>query len=184
MELQGADSGRLLRRDGMDDDDAPSWWEQWLCGRTRSAPHIDALRIVRANLAFAILGAAALGWTLCTERLRWRDVWDGADLLLALPTLFALHRYRADPPPGLARWCSAVLVAYALAVAFDVVWVLLGRWKAVPSRTLTALADVGSLWMWAQCVYFNRLLAEQLARQAPIAYVTVSGGVEVAARLP
>jgi hypothetical protein len=184
MELGGVDGGRLLLEDGPD---APiPWWEKNLCGRTPSAPHIDALRSCKINLAFEVLGALALFWTLCTERWRWRDAWDGIDLLLALPTLFALLRYHADPPPALARWCFAMLAVYALAVGFDVIWLLMGRWKEVPSRSMTALTDAGSLWMWMQTVYYNRLLARALARQqAPIAYVTVaSSGNQIEASLP
>ena len=104
--------------------------------------------------------------------------------MLALLTLAALLHYHADPPPNLARWCYVLVVAYALAVAFDVVWLLLGRWREVASRTVTALADGGSLLMWMQCIYYNRLLAHTFAQQQqPIAYVTVSSsGVE--AKLP
>ena len=180
MELRGVDGSRLLS----EGTEAASRWERWLFGRTQAAPHIDARRAARMNLAFEILGAMGLTWTLCTERLRWRDVWDGADLVLALPTLAALLHYHADPPPNLARWCYVLVVAYALAVAFDVVWLLLGRWREVASRTVTALADGGSLLMWMQCIYYNRLLAHTFAQQQqPIAYVTVSSsGVE--AKLP
>ena len=182
MELGGDNRSALLRHD---DDAPPPRWQFWLCGRTDTALHIDALRAVRVNLAFELLGAAALAWTLCTERLHWTDVWDGVDLLLALPTLFALLAYRADPPVGLARWCCVLCAAYTVSVAFDLVWLCLGRWRAVPSRSMTALTDAGSLWMWMQCVYYNRELALALARwQAPIAFVTVSAGDQIEARLP
>ena len=145
---------------------------------------MDALRAVRVNLAFELLGALGLAVTLCTEPLQWRDLWDGLDLLLALPTLFILRAYHADPPPRLARWCWALLVAYALGVAVDVWWLFAGRWKQVPSRSLTALGDAGALCMWAQCVYYNRQLALVLARQAPIAYVTVSTHTHAASGTP
>ena len=190
MELgQGVDRGRLLPPDDTDSDDAPSIWERWLLGRTRGrAPHLDAIRAARINLACEVLAAMALLWTLCTERPQWRDAWDVVDALLALPTLIALLCYHADPPPNLARWCYVLVVAYTLGVAFDVVWLLMGRWRAVASRTVTALADGGSLLLWVQCVYYNRLLARELARQQqPIAYVTVSsasGDVVEAAALP
>ena len=127
------------------------------------------------NLVFELIGAAALLWTLCTEsRIYWKDVWNGVDLLLALPTLAALLSYHADPPPALAHWCTALAVIYALNVVLDLAWLFMGRWHAVLGRSLTALADAGSLVMWTQCVYFHQLLARALARQQmPIAYVTV-----------
>ena len=170
MELRSVDKRGLLQ----ENDAPPKWWETWLCGRNDTALHLDALRAVRVNLAFEVVGAAALIWTVCTERLKWRDVSDGMDLLLALPTLFALLSYSADPPSGLARWCWVLLAIYATSVGFDVVVLLLGRWSAVMSQSATALADACSLWMWMQCVYYNRQLARALARQAPIAYVTAT----------
>ena len=168
-----------------DDESPPSWWELWLCGRSDRALHIDALRAVHTNLVFELIGAASLVWTLCTEKIHWRDVWDGVDLLLALPTLFALLSFSADPPLWLARWCLVLLAFYVAGVAFDVAWLLLGRWSAAASRSMTALSDAGALCMWLQCAYFNQQLARALARQAPIAYVTV-GTVrhQVEARLP
>ena len=55
-----------------------------------------------------------------------------------------------------------------------------------PLWELPTLTDAGSLWMWMQTVYYNRLLARALARQqAPIAYVTVaSSGNQIEASLP
>ena len=144
---------------------APSvWWEQWLCGRrTGMALLTDALRAVQVNLAFELLGLVALVWTLCTEQPRWVDVWDGVDLLLALPTLLALLSYSADPPPELARWCWVLLSMYAANVAVDIVVLLLGRSSKVPSRAVIALTDAGSLCMWMQCVYYNQELVRALA---------------------
>ena len=179
MQLEGADDTRLLRDDGNGD---VTWWERWLCGRTRAALHIDALSSVRTNLVFGVLSAASLLWTFCTvwlshtETLRWPDVWDGIDLLLALPTLVMLHRFSADPPTWLARWCTFMLVIYTANEAADLWVVLTGRWSRVPSRCWTTLMDAGSLGMWMQCVYYNTQLARALARQAPMAYVTVSVG--------
>ena len=179
----GVDPQRLLPKY---DPDAPlSWWERCL-GRTEAALHLDAIRAVRMNLALELLGGAALAWTIYTEKLRWRDVWGGLDTLLAVPTLFALLSYSADPPAGLARWCWVLLVLYALSVAFDVVWLLLGHWSKVSSRSAAALTDAGSLYLWIQCVYYNQQLAAAFAQQAaPIAYVTVSASHgHVDARLP
>ena len=182
MELGGVDGRRLLR----DDDTSPAaWWETWICGRTQTALHIDAMRVVRLNLAIELIGAAALAWTMCTEQFQWRDAWDATDFLLSLPTLLTLLRYHADPPSWLARWCRVLLIAYASSVAFDLVCLLMGRSSTVVSRSMTALSDAGSLCLWMQCIYYHRELAQELARQAPIAYVTVSASHDqVEAKLP
>ena len=184
MELgSGVDRRALLSRDNINVQ--PFWWESWLCSRTDTALHIDALRVVRMNIALEIMGVGALIWTLCTEPLHWTDVWDGMDLLLALPTLFALLGFRADPPPRLARWCCVLCAAYAVNVVYDVVRIFSGSGQAGRSRTVTALIDAGSLWMWMQCVYYNRELARALAQwQAPIAIVTVGDSGHIEARIP
>ena len=77
-----------------------------------------------------------------------------------------------------------MLVMYAAGVMWDAFEVVTGRWSHVASRTMTAFADAGSLSLWMQCVYYHRELARMLARQTPIAYVTVSASRnEVDARL-
>lgn len=181
MEIgSGIDRSNLLPSEA---DEAPSAWEAWLCGRTKAPVHIDAIRAVRANLAFELAGAVALLWTGFSARLHWRDAWDALDLLLALPTLFVLLSYHADPPPALARWCWVLIAFYAVGLALDFAWLFGGRWSAFPSRILAVLTDAGSLCMWMQCVFYNRKLAHALAQQYPVAYVTVSND-QVAARLP
>ena len=102
------------------------------------------------------MGIASLVWNICTEHTLQKSDWrDAYDVALALPTLLLLWGRDCSESKWLRRWLGLLAVIYAINVATDAFSLISGRWSKAAARSLKAVTDAGSLYMWAQILYID-----------------------------